>query len=143
MSRIADQIRKAPDLHTELYEVAEWGVKLELRSMSARQRAAFAGEMQVGDDGSPGLDFGRIEHLWSHVIQGACFDHDTGEAVFSDEDLEWLMTEKNAAVVEALATRCLEVSGMTSEAVDEAGKDSSGSLTAEVDEPPSDASTSD
>ena len=143
MSRIADQIRKAPDLHTEAYEVVEWGVKLELRSMSARQRAAFATEMQVNDDGSPGINLGRIEHLWSHVIQGACFDPDTGEAVFTDDDLEWLMTEKNAAVVEALATRCLEVSGMTAEAVDEAGKDSSGSPTPEVDEPLSDASTSD
>jgi len=58
VSRIADQIRQAPDLHTEAYEVVEWGVKLELRSMSARQRAAFASEMQVGDDGTPGLTSG-------------------------------------------------------------------------------------
>lgn len=36
---IRDQIMKAKDISGELMEIKEWGVKVEIRTMTARQRA--------------------------------------------------------------------------------------------------------
>ena len=51
MSRLADQIRAAHDVSAELYDIPEWDVTVELRSMSARQRAAFASNVDFTADG--------------------------------------------------------------------------------------------
>ncbi len=142
MSRLADQIRAAHDVTTELYEIPEWDVIIELRSMSARQRASFASTIDVGADGTIELGANRVEVMWSMVIQACCFDPENGEAVFEAEDLEWLMEEKNAGVVDALAQACLGVSGMGADSDDDAGKDSSASETAEETSVPNEDSIS-
>jgi hypothetical protein len=36
---LRDQIMKAKDISGELMEIKEWGVKVEIRTMTARQRA--------------------------------------------------------------------------------------------------------
>ena len=51
--------------------------------------------------------------------------------VFAAEDIEWLMAEKNASVVDSLANACLAISGMGADSESDAGKDSSGSPTPE------------
>ena len=142
MSRLAEQIRAAHDVSAELYEIPEWDVTLELRSMSARQRAAFASNVDFTADGTVELDGNRVELMWGTVIQACCFDPDNGEAVFGAEDIEWMMEEKNANVVDSLANACLAVSGMGADSDGDAGKDSSDSQTAEDELPLSDASTS-
>ena len=142
MSRLAEQIRAAHDVSAELYEIPEWDVTLELRSMSARQRAAFASNVDFTADGTVELDGNRVELMWGTVIQACCFDPDNGEPVFEAEDIEWMMEEKNANVVDSLANACLAVSGMGADSDGDAGKDSSDSQTAEDELPLSDASTS-
>ena len=142
MSRLADQIRAAHDVSAELYEIPEWDVTLELRSMSARQRASFASNVDFTADGNVELDGNRVELMWGTVIQACCFDPDDGEHVFTEDDIEWLMAEKNANTVDALANACLAVSGMGADSDGDAGKDSSDSQTAEDELPLSDASTS-
>ena len=142
MSRLADQIRAAHDVSAELYEIPEWDVTLELRSMSARQRAAFASNVDFTADGNVELDGNRVELMWGTVIQAGCFDPDNGEAVFEAEDIEWMMEEKNANVVDSLANACLAVSGMGADSDGDAGKDSSDSQIAEDELPLSDASIS-
>ena len=142
MSRLADQIRAAHDVSAELYEIPEWDVTLELRSMSARQRAAFASNVDFTTDGNVQLDGNRVELMWGTVIQACCFDPDNGEPVFTEEDIEWMMEEKNANVVDSLANACLAVSGMGADSDGDAGKDSSDSQIAEDELPLSDASTS-
>ena len=142
MSRLAEQIRAAHDVSAELYEIPEWDVTLELLSMSARQRAAFASNVDFTADGNVQLDGNRVEVMWGTVIQACCFDPDNGEHVFEAEDIEWMMEEKNANVVDSLANACLAVSGMGADSDGDAGKDSSDSQTAEDELPLNDASTS-
>ena len=142
MSSIREAIQAADDGSADLYEVPEWDVVVEIRSMTARSRAHFVAEM-ASEDGTVGgvNDPDRIIGMWWHVIGQTCFDPDSGEPAFSEGDDEWLF-EKNARVVNDLANACMEASGLTEEAAGEAGKDFSGSLTAVDDEIPSDASTS-
>ena len=142
MSRLADQIRAAHDVSAELYDIPEWDVTVELRSMSARQRAAFASNVDFTADGGVQMDANRVELMWGAVIQACCFDPDNGEPVFTEEDIEWVMAEKNANVVVSFAIACLAVSGMGADSEVDAGKDSSDSQTPEDELPLSDASTS-
>ena len=142
MSRLAEQIRAAHDVSSALYEIPEWDVTIELRSMSARQRAAFASSVDFTADGNVEVNGNRVELMWGTVIQACCFDPDDGEHVFTEDDIEWLMAEKNANTVDALANACLAVSGMGADSDGDAGKDSSDSQTPEDELPLSDASTS-
>ena len=142
MSRLAAQIRAAHDVSSELYEIPEWDVTIELRSMSARQRAAFASSVDFTADGNVEVNGNRVELMWGTVIQACCFDPDDGEHVFTEDDIEWLMAEKNANTVDALANACLAVSGLGADSDGDAGKDSSDSQTPEDELPLSDASTS-
>ena len=143
MSSIREQVQAADDGSADLYEVPEWGVVVEIRSMTARARAHFVAEM-ASEDGTVGgvNDPDRIIGMWWHVIGQTCFDPDSGEPAFSEGDDEWLF-EKNARVVNDLANACMAASGLTEEAAGEAGKDSSVSLTSVDDETLSDDSISD
>ena len=143
MSSIREQVQAADDGSADLYEVAEWGVTVEIRSMTARSRAHFVAEM-ASEDGTVGgvNDPDRIIGMWWHVIGQTCFDPDSGERAFDEGDQEWLF-EKNARVVNDLANACMAASGLTEEAAGEAGKDSSASPTSADDETLSDDSTSD
>jgi len=110
--------------------------------MSARQRAAFASSVDFTADGDVQLTGNRVELMWGAVIQACCFDPENGEVVFEVEDIDWMMEEKNANVVDSLANACLSVSGMGADSDGDAGKDSSDSEIAEDELPLSDASTS-
>ena len=143
MSSIREAIQAADDGSADLYEVPEWDVVVEIRSMTARSRAHFVAEM-ASEDGTVGgvNDPDRIVGMWWHVIGQTCYDPDTGERAFDDGDDSWLF-EKNARVVNDLANACMAASGLTEEAAGEAGKGSSASLTSVDDETLSDDSISD
>ena len=143
MSSIREQVQAADDGSADLYEVPEWDVVVEIRSMTARSRAHFVAEM-ASEDGTVGgvNDPDRIIGMWWHVIGQTCYDPDSGERAFSDGDDEWLF-DKNARVVNDLANACMTASGLTEEAAGDAGKDSSASPTDEADETLNDDSISD
>ena len=127
---LRDKIRAASDVERVLVPVPEWDVTLEVRSMSLRQRAAFvAAGQDTSEDG-----VARVEKVYGQILTTCCLDPETGDPVFDADDLGWLMSEKSGIVIDALVTRCLEVSGLREKAVDEAGKSSSGSPT-NTDEP--------
>ncbi|MGYP003117714111 len=117
MARLADKIRQADDKIENTINVEEWGVKIGVRSMTARQRSdmqerwAEAGEQSAST-------------LYENIILHCVFDPDTGESVFTVDDLEWLLEEKSAQVVDKIAQECLKVSGLVADAVDEVGKGS-------------------
>jgi hypothetical protein len=117
MVRLADKIRQADDRTETTIQVEEWGVKIGIRSMTARQRSdmqerwAEAGEQSAST-------------LYENIILHCVFDPETGEAVFTEEDLEWLLEEKSAQVVDRIAQECLKVSGLMTDSVDEVGKGS-------------------
>ena len=143
MSSIREAIQAADDGSADLHEIPEWDVTVEIRSMTARSRAQFVAEM-ASEDGTVGnvYDPDRILGMWWHVIGQTCYDPDSGERAFEDDDHEWLF-EKNARVVNDLANACMAASGLTEEAAGEAGKDFSASLTSVDDETLNDDSTSD
>ena len=143
MSKLSEKIRAVNDVSAQPYHIPEWDVTLEIRSMTARSRASFVAQMSSEDGTIAGVnDPGRIEGMWWHVISQTCFDPESGELAFSEEDAAWFM-DKNAKIVNALANECMAASGLSDEAVDEAGKDSSASPIDEADETLNDASTSD
>ena len=141
MSKLSDKIQAADDSSTELYEIPEWDVIVEIRSISARARARFVAEIANPDGTTNVNDPDRIEGMWWHVISQTCYDPESGERAFDDGDQEWLF-DKNARVVNDLANACMAASGLTEEAAGEAGKGSSASLTDEADETLSDDSIS-
>ena len=143
MSKLSEKIKAVDDVSSDLYEVVEWGVVLEVRSMTARSRAQFVAQMASEDGTVLGVnDPKRIEGMWWHVISQTCFDPETGDRAFDDGDQEWLF-EKNAKIVNDLANECMAASGLTEEDADDAGKDFSGIPTDEAGETLSDDSTSD
>ena len=123
---IIDKIKQARDAEAERYEIPEWDVAVEIRSMSARQRANMNNVIE--DDGTASE---KQELMWGYLLCSCVFDPQTGDPVFTEDDMEWLLTDKSFAVIDKLTAKCLEVSSVNREAVDEAGKSSSDSLTSE------------
>jgi hypothetical protein len=108
-------------------QIPEWDVTVEVRSMSARQRAQM--QNYVGDDDQTAGE--RQEALWGFLLTSCVYDPETGDPVFSDGDMEWLLEDKSFAVIDRLTSKCLSVSAVGADAVDDAGKDSSDSQTNE------------
>lgn len=140
MSKIKQKIRAAQDLARELVEVPEWDVSIEVRSMSARQRAQFAAQIESAQRADGVVQ--RIESLWQVVLLTCCFDPESGDPIFEDSDIDWLVEEKSGIVIDRLANTCLEVSGLREKAIDDAGKSYSGSPIVSDGPTQNDASTS-
>lgn len=115
---IKDQIRAINDIEVELIEVPQWGVTLEVRSMSGKSRAVLLKEA-AQEDGT--LDF---ETLYPAILVACCYDPSTGDAVFESNDREWI-NEKSAGPVEKLAQAGMRLSGLAKEAIDEGKEPSS------------------
>ena len=124
---IRDKIKQSQDQHGESLQIPEWDVTVEVRSMSARQRAQMQNYV-VEDEQSAGE---RQEALWGFLLTSCIDDPETGDPVFTDADMHWLLEHKSFAVIDRLTSRCLSVSSVGTDAVDEAGKDSSASQTNE------------
>lgn len=127
MSDLAAKIFAVDDIEQELLEVPVWGVTVLIKSMTARDRAKMVGKA-AGNNGQFAL-----EELLPDLVIQCTFDPETGEQVFLPGDRDALMS-KSAAAIEQIAGVAMRLSGMETEAVDEAGKDSSPT--------PSDASSS-
>ncbi len=122
MPSIRDRIKNADDGSSTTITIPEWDdVTLKIVSMSAGQRAQIFDAMQANDGNMP------LELFWRVSLISCVLDPDTNEAVFSSDDAEWLLAEKSADVIQRISEVCLKVSGMTDDAVDTAGKGSSGS----------------
>lgn len=117
MSNIRDLIMSAKDTHTETVEIPEWGVTVEIRSMSGASRAAL---MQEAVNSGGQIDMGRV---YPDLIIQTCFDPETGEPVFEAGDRDLIMS-KNGALLDRLAEVATRLSGFNEQAVDDAGKDS-------------------
>ncbi len=114
---LRDRILDADDIGKELLEIPHWNLTVEMRTMSALQRSRMLQTCQL-PDGSVDLD-----RLYPMLCIATVFDPETGEQVFTEDDIE-AIADKSASAVEFVATRAMEMSGMTAEAVDVEGKDS-------------------
>jgi len=121
---IREKIRKAQDRTSQIVEVPEWGVTVEVRSMTGSQRSAIVTALTSDEDN-------KMEALWGGMLVSCVYDPETGDPVFKEDDAEWLLNEKSSTVLDRLSNVCLQVAGIVEGAVDDAGKDFSASQTVE------------
>lgn len=111
MTELRDKIFSADDITKELLEVPEWGVTVEIRSMTAAQRATLT-------EGVSSADKVDVSNMYAKTVIATVFDPETGLPVFTEKDREAILS-KNGAVIERLATKALGSSGLSEKAVDE------------------------
>ena len=121
---IREQIKQSTPGPVETIDVPEWGVTVGIRSMSARGRAEL--NTVLVDSDAPGDD--RQLRLWRVLLLGCVVEPDTGQPVFAPDDIDWVF-DHDIAVIDRVATACLDASRVGKDGVDEAGKDSSDSAT--------------
>ena len=110
MTALRDKIFSADDITKELMEVPEWGVTVEIRSMTAAQRATLT-------EGVSSADKVDVSNMYAKTVIATVFDPETGLPVFTEKDREAILS-KNGAVIERLATKALGSSGLSEKAVD-------------------------
>jgi len=109
---LKEAIFSADDITKELVEVPEWKVTVQVRSMTAAERAKLGEGATRGDKTDVGL-------MYAMTVIATVYDPETGLPIFTDQDKEAILS-KNGAVIERLATKALGNSGLSEKAVDEA-----------------------
>jgi hypothetical protein len=111
---LRDQIFGVDDITKEIVEVPEWEVTVEIRSMTAAERAGLTESASSGNGTKV-----NIALMYALCVIATVYDPETGLPVFKDSDKEAILS-KNGAVIERLATKAMGQSGMTEKAIDEA-----------------------
>jgi hypothetical protein len=108
---------RASEAPTRLLEVDGWDVTVEIRSMSVAEKFGL-----FGDDDE--ITLARTGQMMPDVILLTCFDPETGDKLFTDEDREWL-ADAPAGPIETVAMAGLSLSGVDQDAIDAGKGDSS------------------
>lgn len=122
--KLKDKILAAPDLKAESLEIPEWDVTVEVRGMSGKLRAKFvemAYQNGMGSEQDQAKMGAAMLPLFPEFVLDGVYDPENGEKVFAAGDLEALL-QKNGQVLERIALKVIELSGLNEKAVDEAGK---------------------
>lgn len=114
---LRDRILAADDIGKELFNVPLWDVEVEIRTMTASERSKMLNSA-MDKDGN--LD---LEQLYPRILIATVFDPKSGEKVFDADDVAALQN-KSASAVESVAQKAMTLSGLTPDAVDDAGKES-------------------
>lgn len=112
---LRDKIIASDDIASELVEVPEWDVILEVRGMTGGDRSKIL-ESAANNDG--GISVGT---MYVDTVIASTYDPDTNERVFSESDKDALM-RKSAAAIDRLATVGMRLSAMDQNAQDDAKK---------------------
>lgn len=113
MSDLRSKILAANDIRAELVEIPEWDVTVEVRSMTAADRARII-ELAAAEDGRVG-----VGAMYMETVLVSVYDPESGERLFSDADRDAIMG-KSAAAIDRLATIGMRLSGIDAEAQDNA-----------------------
>lgn len=124
---LRDKILQASDIVSERVSVPEWGIEVDVKTMTGAERAQI---MQSAAEAGGKMDF---QNVYPEVVIACTYDPETGERVFSYEDKPHLMA-KSGLAIDRIAIVGLRLSGFTKDATDDLGKGSSST--------PSDAPTS-
>ena len=101
---LRETILTADDIEEVTVDVPEWGVKVQLRAMTAKQRLRLVDQIQAKDK----------TYMYSDILIALALDPETGEPIFDKADREAL-SEKSGAVCERLALTVIELSGVSVE----------------------------
>lgn len=115
---LRDQIMKAKDINGELMDIKEWGVKVEIRTMTARERATM---LENAVDPVSGKT--SISNMYPEIAIACVYDPETKEPVFTHADKDALL-DKSGAVLENIAQKAMQISGMTTDESASLGKGS-------------------
>lgn len=112
---LRDKIKNTNDINSKIIEMSEWDCSIEIRTMTAKQRANILREVTDKD--------GKLDQtkLGPFMIIESCFDTETGEMIFEKEDAEWIM-DKASGPVEKLMAEVMNISGFGRDAVEDAEK---------------------
>ena len=90
---LRDQILAASDFASERVSVPEWGVEVEIRSITTKQRARLVRSTKADDPGS------YVDQMLPDLIIASAHDPASGERLFGDADKAALL-DKSPAVLE-------------------------------------------
>ena len=113
---LRDKILAAEDIASEMVDVPEWGVKVEVRGMNGSDRSRILDAAAAA--GTNGLSVGA---MYVDTVIATAYDPETGLRVFSDSDRDSLLG-KSASAIDRLAEVGMRLSGMSVEAQDNAKK---------------------
>lgn len=113
MSDLRSKILAANDIRSEVVEIPEWDVSVEVRSMTAADRARII-ELAAAEDGRVG-----VGAMYLETVLVSVYDPETGERLFGDADRDAVMG-KSAAAIDRLATIGMRLSGIDTEAQENA-----------------------
>lgn len=117
MSTLKEQILAADDCNSEEIEVIEWGVTIGMRGMSGKDRSRIMG-IVMDKDGNVNQD-----KLYPMLLIACCYDPETDGPIFEDGD-EQAILSRSGEVLERLAQHASRLSGIGTEALKEAEKNS-------------------
>jgi len=112
---LKEKIKAADDISRQRIEVPEWGVELEVRSITGANRAKLLQET-TDDEGK--VIFGK---LYPKLLIYSLYDPKTNELIFSEKDESWLM-EKNGTPIEKLVNLAMGFSGLSEGSIAKAEK---------------------
>jgi hypothetical protein len=112
---LRDRILSANDIQKDLIHVDAWDVDVEVRTMTAIERARL---IAVCTTEAGSVD---MEKMYPLLVIAGVYDPESGAPVFTHEDVDSLQ-EKSAGAIEFIAQKVMEASGMKEKAIDEEGK---------------------
>lgn len=117
MGSLRDKILNAQDITSEIIDIPEWGVQVEVRAMSGKERGHLYRQAM---DQKGKMDY---EKAYPIIVIASAYDPITGERVFEPTDSELLNT-KNVGALEKIAKVALKLSGLEADSVENAEKNS-------------------
>ena len=123
---LRDTILRVQDIQTEIVEVPQWDVKIEVRGMTGKARANFLRSVTGRDNQTD------MEKFYPQLIIATAHDPESGEPVFELADRDAL-NAKSGAALEVLAQAAMRLSGLVTADVAEVEES--------LDETPKSAST--
>lgn len=111
---IKDKIKAAQDIKSKVVKIPAWDVSVEVREFSLAERDEIIKLQQV-DEGMP-----EGTATWE-VLKRCCYDPETKEPIFVDEDREWFF-KKGATSTDVLKKAALTINGLGVGAIEEAEK---------------------
>ena len=122
MSDLRDKIFNSNGSATrDRVSVPEFGdATVEVRGMTVRMRADMFGDVRSEDD----VD---LKDMYPKLLIATCYDPDTGEQLFSHDDVEAIL-DLDAQAVDRLAKVAMRMAGVGEEVLDETAKNSATTL---------------
>ncbi len=106
---LRDKIATADDTRRQQVPCPEWGVTLEVRSITNRQKADWEVRCATVRKGKTKVDPHRLK---ADLIVTTCYDPFDGSRVFTYDDIP-MLAERNAAVLERLFDVACDLTGIT------------------------------